>query len=481
MKKYLPQLILLIALLCISAAASAAPVHVKAVIQDTYGFNGDAEVDAYTDKYQLWLPITSVKSHIHDSIFIDHRENKAFITFSLPSFRLETEQLDRMISNGVELNFPLKEINGQLYINMYGLEKLFGIATVLHDDNKTVSISDDPHTGFLHPAKLNKVRKKEAHQGKLNLVWDHVFDQSRDLAKEQKITGLDIISPTWFAVVSEDGQVISKADMKYVQDAHDKGYKVWALVSNSFDRELTKKILASETAKQNIIKQLVVYASVYNLDGINIDFENVYDEDKDKLTQFIGALTAALKEQNLVVSIDVTVPSSSPFWSACYDRKALGKIVDYMMVMTYDEHWRTSPVAGSVASIGWVEKGIAAMLTYVPKEKLLMGIPFYTREWEETTVPDGIKVKSKALSMAQADKIVQSYKSDVVWLEDKGQHYTEYSKDDKRYRIWLEDDKSISLKANLVHKYQLAGAASWRKDFEKPYIWDILNQILKKK
>ena len=171
-------------------------------------------------------------------------------------------------------------------------------------------------------------------------------------AREDKIPGLTVISPTWFAVTDSRGTVGSKADWKYVQDAHDKGYKVWALISNSFEPDMTKSFLADESAQDRAVRQILMYTALYDLDGINIDFENVYDDDSDRLTGFVARLAEKLKEQGVLVSLDATVPSGVPMWSNCYDRAALAKIVDYYMVMTYDEHWRTSPVAGSVASIG---------------------------------------------------------------------------------------------------------------------------------
>ena len=217
----------------------------------------------------------------------------------------------------------------------------------------------------------------------------------------------------------------------------------------------------------------------FQLDGINIDFENVYYEDRDLLVQFVRELTPILHEAGIVVSWTLT-KSTSLNWSLCYDRKELGKVVDYMILMAYDEHWATSPVSGSVASIGWVEKGIVSLLEDVPAEKVILGLPFYTREWEERPAENGgIAVKSRALSMAQAKRIISQNGSSLSWDEKAGQHFAYYTKGDKVYKIWLEDDKSIQLKAALVNKYDLAGAASWRKGFEEPIIWEVLYNELK--
>lgn len=318
--------------------------------------------------------------------------------------------------------------------------------------------------------------------GKINLVWEMMYGKRPDLNKIGKIEGLDVISPTWFQLKDDQGGLINRADAVYVEWAHNNGYKIWALFSNDFqDINATNRFLNDTDARDNAICQLLIYASLYNLDGINIDFENIYKEDKDALTQFVRELTPLLKEQGLIVSIDVTIPDGSDTWSKCYDRKALGEIVDYVMLMTYDQHWGTSPVAGSVAQITWVEKNLVKVLDMVPREKLLLGLPFYTRLWEEETTILGIKkvTNPMVLSMDAARKLVNDSNAKVTWDEESGQFYAEYKKDGKTYKVWLEDENSINLKSSLVLKYKLAGACAWRRSDESPVIWEVLNKNLK--
>lgn len=311
------------------------------------------------------------------------------------------------------------------------------------------------------------------------MVWDYIHRVTPDMSGE-KALGLDIISPTWFSIVDGQGTIESKADISYIRWAHNNNLAVWALINNDFDPDITREFLSSSETRDKIIRQILMYAELFQLDGINIDFENVYYEDRDLLVQFVRELTPILHEAGIVVSMDVTPKSTSLNWSLCYDRKELGKVVDYMILMAYDEHWATSPVSGSVASIGWVEKGIVSLLEDVPAEKVILGLPFYTREWEERPAENGgIAVKSRALSMAQAKRIISQNGSSLSWDEKAGQHFAYYTKGDKVYKIWLEDDKSIQLKAALVNKYDLAGAASWRKGFEEPIIWEVLYNELK--
>jgi spore germination protein YaaH len=252
-------------------------------------------------------------------------------------------------------------------------------------------------------------------------------------------------------------------------------------VGNGSDPDVTNGFLNNTDIREKIIQQLLIYAKLYKLDGINIDFENIYLKDKGMLTQFMRELTPLLKEQGLIVSIDVTFRSSSENWSMCYDRKALAGIVDYMAVMAYDQHWAASPVAGSVAELDWVESNLIRILEEVPNEKVLLGLPFYTRVWKEEVVDGKVKVSSTAVSMGAVEKILSEKKPEVIWDENSGQHYVEYKVGKVTNKIWIEDSKSINLKTSLVHKYDLAGAASWRKGFEAENIWVVLQDTLKVK
>ncbi|MCX7781675.1 MAG: glycosyl hydrolase family 18 protein [Negativicutes bacterium] len=380
---------------------------------------------------------------------------------------------------GVKLNFLTENIAGIPYVNVANLEPVLGL-NWQEDSLHSLILAKQPVKEAKKSIPQFYAREMWRPANKINLVWDHIWQRTPSASREEPIQGLDVLSPTWFAVTDESGYVRNLADTAYVQAAHAKGYKVWALVTNSFDPDLTHKILSSDKAQENIIRQLALYADLYRLDGINIDFENIYDYDKDKFSAFVEKLAKTLRQRNLVVSIDLTVPSGAPNWSQCYDRSRLGAAVDYVMVMTYDEHWRKSPVSGSVASLPWVEKGIANTLALIPNEKILLGLPFYTREWEESIDEAGKKtVTAKTMSMAAVQKTIDAYNLQPAWLADIGQHYVEYQKNGKTYKIWIEDAQSLRLKIGLVHKYHLAGIASWRKGFEAKHIWNTLNTTLR--
>lgn len=320
--------------------------------------------------------------------------------------------------------------------------------------------------------------------GKINLTWEHVVNRNPKLANIPAMPGLNVVSPTWFELKDAQGTLANKADAAYVKWAHDRGYRVWGLVSNGFNPDWTTAVLRDYRLRSSMIAQILQYAHMYDLDGINLDFENVYLEDKERLVQFVRELTPYLHEQGLTVSMDVTIKSTSDRWSRFYDRAALAQIVDYMAVMTYDEHWASSPVAGSVASLPWTEQGLQGVLAEVPAKKLLLGVPFYTRLWSETKQADGtVKVSSKALSMESAEAWIKERKLTPQPDAKTGQLFVSYTDpaDGITYKMWLEDSSSMAKRMELVHKYNLAGVAAWRRGFEQPQIWTTIQEGLKKK
>ncbi|HEY0826505.1 MAG TPA: glycosyl hydrolase family 18 protein [Bacilli bacterium] len=319
--------------------------------------------------------------------------------------------------------------------------------------------------------------------GKINLTWEHVVKKTADSSKLGGMNGLNVVSPTWFHLTDGEGNINNLADPTYVKWAHARGLQIWGLFSNGFNPDWTTEALATYDKRMKMVKQLLAYADSYNLQGINIDFENMYLKDQANLTQFVRELTPLLHEQGLVVSIDVTIRGGSEMWSLFADRSALGEVVDYMMVMTYDEHWATSPTAGSVASLPWVEKGILAIMEEdgVPASKLVLGVPYYTRIWTEQTVDGKTSVTSKAVSMETVDSIIEKYKLTPLFLPDMGQHYVEYTEDGKVNKIWIEDEVSMKARVELVKKHHLAGVASWRRGFETPDIWNLIAQELETK
>lgn len=313
----------------------------------------------------------------------------------------------------------------------------------------------------------------------INLTWEAVYNRAADPNTLSVLKGVNVVSPTWFEISDDKGNVASKADPAYVKKAKSLGIEVWGLISNAFDADLTAAVLSTYEKRNTIITQMIEYAKTYQLDGINVDFESVYTKDGPNVTQFMRELRPYAKENDLVLSIAVTPKSNSELWSKFLDRRSLGQIIDYMMVMTYDEHWATSPIAGSVSSIPWTTAAMTKIMEEdeVPAGKLLLGVPTYTRVWTEEMAEGEIKVRSKAIGMDTAQEIISTQKLTPQYLEDTGQHYVEYEEQGVLNKIWLEDKTSLRARVELAERLELAGVASWSRSFANEGAWAVLNRI----
>lgn len=321
---------------------------------------------------------------------------------------------------------------------------------------------------------------KQKRQSKVvNLTWEAVYNVAPKPSSIGEMPGVNVVSPTWFSLVDGKGNVQSKADRAYVNWAHGRGMQVWGLFSNSFEPEITSESLATFERRMTTIVQMLHYAKLYDLDGINIDYENVYTKDGGNLTQFMRELWPLAQEQGLVISIDVTPKSNSEMWSAFLDRRSLAEVTDYLIVMAYDEHWAASPVSGSVASLPWARSSMTRIIEEddVPPGKLILGIPLYTRVWTETQEDGSTKVKSKAIGMKKAQEIIKEKSLKPKLSEETGQNYVEYREDGALHRIWLEDKDSLARRVEMAKSLQLGGIATWNRSFASSEAWDVLRKI----
>lgn len=309
---------------------------------------------------------------------------------------------------------------------------------------------------------------------KINLAWHQVTSEAANQAfasDTQNMTGVNVISPTWFSVTSTQGNISSLASSDYVSQAHAKGLEVWGLIDNFDDEVSTLDTLSVRSARQHIIDMLLSEAKRVDLDGINVDFEALTEEEAPHFIQFIRELSVACRNNGLVLSVDNPVPQ----YTAFYNRKEQGIVADYVIIMGYDEHTVGSETAGSVASLPFVEEGIAQTLSEVPKEKVINGIPFYTRLWTEAN--NGM-VTSEVCSMDQADAYVEKYNMEVYWNTDVSQNYAEAVTDSGVLKMWLEDEESLEEKMKLIQKYELAGVAEWKLGFERDDVWKIISSYV---
>lgn len=326
--------------------------------------------------------------------------------------------------------------------------------------------------------------KKEVQQinGKINMFWDYYAERAKAPDRTgQYIDGVNVVSPAFF-YINDDGEFVDKVGTtakEYIEWAHDNGYKVWPMFSNAeAGIKVTSKILNSFEAREEIIQNLIEVCEKYDLDGINIDFEFMYEKDKDVFSRFMIELTPRMKDIGVVTSVDVTAPDGSPNWSLCYDRTVLGNTVDYIIFMAYDQYGTSSDKAGTTAGFNWVETNLKKFIeTYeVPSEKIILGIPFYTRLWTETA--DG-ELESIAIPMTRIEKQIPNG-VEKIWNDTLQQYYVEFKSGSSTKKMWIEDEKSIAAKVSLVSKYNLAGVSAWEKDMELEEIWEIIEEEINK-
>lgn len=360
--------------------------------------------------------------------------------------------------------------------------------TVLETDEKWVKVATpDGHVGYVKNRKLKNLRSETMESDFKEPVYQNISLDEKILLAFHQVTipeangkleellepseGVNVIVPTWFTLSSNDGDYESLASRSYVDKAHEKGLQVWAMLDN-FSKECSKnvqsEILLSKTAtRQKLIADMMEEAENYGFDGFNLDFESLKPEAMPHYVQFIREMSIACRERGLVLSVDNYVPSE---YTADYNRKEQGIVADYVIIMGYDEQYAGGE-KGSTASIEFVEKGITDTLLEVPKEKIINAVPFYTRLWTEE---DG-KTTSSALGIYKAKEWIDENDVELSWQEDLGQYYGEHKESETATEyLWMEEEKSLGLKMDLIRKYDLAGTAGWKLGLESPEIWDVI-------
>lgn len=343
------------------------------------------------------------------------------------------------------------------------------------------------HIGYISNRKVADVReetqlsifeepvyKNISLDEKIKMVWHQVTIQAANDAMDELLTsteGVNVIAPTWYTLSDNEGNYESLASKSYVEKAHAKGIQVWAVVDN-FSREISKnvqteKLLSRTSVRERLIEKLMKEADTYGFDGINLDFESLQEAAGVHYIQFIRELSIACREKGLILSVDNYVPAP---YNKFYNRKEQGIVADYVIIMGYDEHYAGGE-PGSVASIEYVRKGIEDTLSLVPGEKVINGVPFYTRLWTES----GGKIKSRALGMTAARQWAADNQAELQWQEDTGQYYAEAETQEGKSYLWLEDAKSLALKMDVIKEHDLAGVAGWKLGLESHDIWDVID------
>lgn len=330
----------------------------------------------------------------------------------------------------------------------------------------------------------------------INMTWHNVTNQDANNAVAQRIAqtkGLTTLAPTWIHVADTNGNISSIASADYVSYAHKQNVEVWMTVRD-FDGGISSEkesyeLLSYTSRRETLITQLIAEALRVGVDGINVDFEKISDKCGEHYIEFIRELSVKCRQNGLVLSVDNYVPKS---FNTQYDRKEQGIVADYVVIMGYDEYYAGSPEAGPVSSYNYVKEGITETLKEVPAEKVISGIPFFTRLWKETPKTEeelksdkgtdaeqySATVESDAYGMDNAQAVVKQAGVDTTWDKKAGQNYATWEADGSKYEIWLEDSKSIEAKLKLMKKYKLAGTAEWSLGQESSDIWNLIQKYV---
>ena len=427
-----------------------------------------------------YLPISEM-NEVYD-IEIQNIEDTKVVTMD----SYNKEQKRAIVSS----NLPVKSSTNFIAKTVDRVKKGDIVIVISSDKGYTKIRTEKGKLGYIKSNKLENeytvredMEEEKQIEGKINLTWDYYSEVgSAPDRTGTTIDGINVVSPAFF-YLDEKGNFkenIGNKGQAYIEWAHSNGYKVWPMFSNAEAAKkslsITSNIMNSYEQRQKLIESVVKACVKYKLDGINIDFENMKQEDKDMYSRFIIELTPRMKEIGLVTSVDVTAPDGGETWSMCFDRHVIGDVADYIVFMAYDEYGVSSTKAGTTAGYDWVKLSLNKFLQTeeIESDKIILAVPFYTRVW--TTDGNG-KVTSDTVSMKNIDKVIPNG-TEKKWDDDLKQNYAEYTKGGNKKQIWIEDIDSLKAKISLITENNLAGVGSWQKGMETDEVWGVIKESL---
>lgn len=430
----------------------------------------------------IYIPIQELEDVY--GIEIKYIENSKVLTIDSTS----KEQKKAMITKNVAVKSSKKFIAKTID----RVQKGSYVVVISEEKGYTKIRTENGKIGYVKSNKIantvtvrEEIKTTNQIEGKVNLVWDY-YSEYATAPDRTGVTmeGVNVVSPAFFHLNSK-GQLtenIGQAGKEYIQWAHNNGYKVWPMVQNAGNGMLTvtSEIMNDYNKRQQLIEDIVEACVEYKLDGINLDFENMKQADKDMYSRFVIELTPRLKDIGVVISVDVTAPDGSETWSLCFDRHVIGDVADYIVFMAYDEYGTSSNKSGTTAGYDWVELSLNKFLKTeeIESQKIILAIPLYTRLWTEDSSGNIVKSPS-AVSIKNIEKVLPS-NVEKKWDEDLKQYYVEYQEDSYIKKMWIEDENSLKEKISLISKNNLGGVASWEKGMETENFWTFLNENLNK-
>lgn len=502
-----------------------------------YGENLDATYKPFVDNDGIYVSINTISKTIDEDIFYDKVATKVIITTPTEVIKLKVDE-NKMSRNleFYDIQYPAKIVNGAVYIPINLFTDIYNINVEYNEQTNTIVIDKKTAEDIL--LKNNRVRiyediktnskvlqllnknntvtvykdalehsrwyKVKSETGVVGYISKNNVDLNLTLGQEEeptpntennekltmfwqygskletlgtdKIDGVDVVMPTWFELKNAKGEINSEFSYDYYTKAKQYGYKIWPIITNGIDdadfsADTTSTIMNSEYLREQLIKNILNIVKTNNLDGINLDFEAMKSEDRDLYTQFVRELAPLMKKQGATLSVDM-------YFVNYIDRSRVGKAADFVMLMGYDHRGAWSSEAGSIAEVSWVESNINSLIndSKIPSEKIILGIPFYTRLW--TIKDNDAKPTTTVYDMYDCQDFIKENNIEVIWDESAGQNYAECKKGSITYKLWIEDESSVKKRVETVNKYNLAGITGWRKGLETSNVWEVIKNNL---
>lgn len=499
-----------------------------------YGDTISSEYNPFVEDGHIFLSLDTVSQFIDEELFYDEDTQKVIVTTEDALYKFTVgKNIATKNLREYDAKACCRIVDGSIYIDMNLVKDIYGIKLEYNEETNAISIdkldtddlnlnynevklysdintnsdilevldktntvtvypdslehsrwykvkSDSGKIGYIEKAAVTLETEEEpiaeetAEEEKLIMFWQ--YGSSLDTLGD-KIDGVNVVMPTWYEIADENGNVSEDYSEDYYNKAKDNGYDIWPIITNGLDnpeldkKQVTSEIMNDEQKRENLIRNIISIIEDNNLDGINIDFEGMYAEDKYMYTQFLRELYPLVRETGAKLSVDI-------YFTNYIDRQGVGKACDYVMLMGYDQRgdWSESP--GSISEIGWVENNIASLIndSQIPSSKIILGVPFYTRMWN---VEEDGTFTTDVYSMSDSQEFLEDYALTPTMDNISGQNYIEVVLDDITHKLWIEDAESMAKRADIVIEYNLAGITAWQKGFETQDIWEVLKDKLK--
>lgn len=486
----------------------------------------------------IYLAFNTIYNFIDENIFYDKVATKVIITTDNQVIKMKLDENKMSVNlEDKEITTPVKIKDGIVYVDINLLKDVYNIYVDYNEKNNVITIdkkevakssikynkvnvysdlktksdvvsklskgsnvivydkslqhnrwykikTDDGTIGYISKNNVSFVdninanienEEKNEMYSKYVMFWQYGSDLK---TLGNKIEGVNVVSPTWFELSNSSGDISSKYNSMYHSIVKSYGYEVWPIITNGIDSasytpEDTSAMLNSELSRERFITNLLNICKTNNFDGINMDFEAMKTEDRDLYTQLIREMAPLFRVNNIKVSVDT-------YFVEYIDRKGIGEAADYVILMGYDQRGGWSSVTGSISEISWVENNIKSLIndSKIPSNKIILGIPFYTRLWIQKNGEE--KPTTKVYTMEDCEDFISLYNLTKSYDENSGQNYVERQKGNLTYKLWIEDETSIKNRVDIVNKYNLAGISAWRKGFETNNTWNIITSNIVK-